>query len=179
MSDTSTTIVPVITEYPNRSRKAQEIVNWLIDIQAIKAFKDDCILSSEQGYPIDTGAKALTSTPEYLPYELNTNGLQVITERSVFDAGENGLDSFVCPNCNEDILREDWRFDDYMETGNALLMCPLCKRANDINDYNMEPAWGFSDLGFTFWNWTDLTEDFIKEFEQKLGCKVKVVESHI
>jgi hypothetical protein len=178
MSDTSTTIVPVITDYQNRFEKAQHIVEWLINIQAISPVKTNCILSSDTGYPIAEGAKSLTHNPEYLPFNLLTNGLEVITERTVFDAGENGLDSFICPNCKQDIVAEDWNFDDYFKTGNVSLICPLCSHSSDVNRFSIEPTWGFSNLGFTFWNWSDLKEDFIEEFENRLHCKVKVIESH-
>lgn len=179
MSDKSTSIVPELTSCLDRFNKAQQIVDWLIDIRAIKSYMTDCILSSEQGYPIDNGAITLTNEPQYLPFNLATNGLHVITEPSVFDAGENGLHSFVCPNCKEEILVEEWSFDDFVESGNPLLDCPICKQQSDLNNYAIEPTWGFSNLGFTFWNWTDLTDDFIKEFEQRLGCKVKIVVSRI
>lgn len=179
MSDNSTSIVPQLSDYPDRFSKAVEIVNWLITIDAIKPDKSDCTLSSEDGYAIAPGAKLLTTEPDYLPYGLVTNGLEVVTKRSVFDAGENGLDSFVCPKCNNDILTEEWDFKDFSENGNSLLTCPLCGNASELNYYQIEPAWGFSNLGFTFWNWTDLTDEFIQAFENKLGCKVKVVESHI
>jgi hypothetical protein len=179
MSDISTSIVPELTSYPNRQETAQQIVEWLVSIKAIKAVKTDCILSSEDGYPIDSGAEALTNETDYLPFDLAVNGLEVITIPTVFDAGENGLDSVVCPQCNEDIMAEQWSLKEYVETGNSLLQCPLCKQSSDLNQYVFEPTWGFSNLGFTFWNWAELTDEFIEAFEQRLGCKVKVVESHI
>lgn len=179
MSDTSTSIVPNIADYHDRLSKATEIVDWLVSIRAIKPNKSDCVLSSAQGYAIDTGAKALTDEPEYLPFGLITNGLEVVTERTVFHTGENGLDSFVCPQCYEDIASEEWNFSGFSENGNSLLECPLCHNASDINDYEIEPQWGFSNLGFTFWNWADLNDDFVEEFEKRLGCEVKIVESHI
>ncbi len=179
MSDISTSIVPELTIYPNRFEKAKQIVEWLTDIKAIKGDKADCILSSALGYPIDSGAVVLTTEPKQLPFNLVVNGLQVVTEPSVFDAGENGLDSVICPNCKEDILAEEWNLEGFIKSENPLLECPLCEQQSDLNSYVIEPTWGFSNLGFTFWNWTGFTDDFIKEFEQKLGCKVKVVESII
>lgn len=156
------------------------ITDWLVNIRAIKSEKTDCILSSEFGYPIDIGARELTDEAEYLPFSLSTSGLEVITNRTIFHTGENGVDSFMCPLCNEDILADAWAFfDDYYNNGNSMFDCPACKKKSDINDYIIEPAWGFSNLGFTFWHWPDFKENFIKEFEERLGCKVKVVFTHI
>jgi hypothetical protein len=180
MSDTSTSIVPSIADYPDREQKARLIIDWLVNINAIKADKTDCILSSESGYPIDIGSKKLTYESEYLPFDLITNGLEVITTRTVFHSGENGIDTFICPLCNEDILSDAWAFfDDFYNNGNSTPTCPICKKRSALNDYLIEPAWGFSNLGFTFWNWPDFKEEVIKEFEQRLGCKVKVVSARI
>jgi uncharacterized protein YbaR (Trm112 family) len=179
MSDTSTSIVPQISDYPDRFLKATEIVDWLVSLKAVNPIKSDCILSSEPGYPISDGAQLLVNEPKYLPYGMIINGLEIVTKRTVFDAGENGLDGFVCPACNEDILAEEWNLAAFHETGNSLLVCPICKQVNEINDYLIEPAWAFSNLGFTFWNWPGFKDEILEEFEKRLNCKVKVVESHL
>jgi hypothetical protein len=36
-----------------------------------------------------------------------------------------------------------------------------------------------SNLGFTFWNWPPFKKDFLKEFEQKLQCKIEVIIGRI
>ena len=55
------------------------------------------------------------------------------------------------------------------------ITCPLCKIANDIHQFEFTPEWGFSDLGFTFWNLAVLKPSFINEFSQRLSCDVSVV----
>ncbi|TWJ04594.1 hypothetical protein JN11_00306 [Mucilaginibacter frigoritolerans] len=179
MSDSSTSIVPNITHFLDREVKAKQIIEWLVSIKAVKPVKTDCILSSELGYPIDKGASNLVDEPEYLPFSLRCNGLEVVTDREVFHTGQNGLDSFICPKCNENIISNEWDLNDYYETGNSLLLCPLCNNASDLNDYLIEPTWGFSNLGFTFWNWPPLKDEVVQEFEKILSCKVKIINSHI
>ena len=181
MSDTSTSIVPNISYYPDAAEKAVEIVDWLISIKAVKPEKTKCILSEETGYPIGEGARLLTDGPEQLPFKLVTNGLEVITTRTIFSAFEGGLDKMVCPKCGTDILDEDsFDFlDNYYDKGDAMLACTHCKKKSDLNEYLTEPAWAFSNLGFTFYNWPEFKKDVIKDFEKRLGCKVKVVEAHI
>jgi hypothetical protein len=179
MSDNSTSIVPKLTNYPDRLSKAKSIVEWLVSIDAVEPVKTDCILSESFGYPIGKSAKALVDEPEYLPYGLIVCGLEVTTKNTVFHAGANGLDSFVCPSCGGDILGEEWDFNDFNEGGNSDLICPLCNWSADLNDYDIEPAWGFSNLGFTFWNWPPLKDSVIAEFEQRLGCEVRIVNCHI
>ena len=36
---------------------------------------------------------------------------------------------------------------------------------SDIHQSEFTPEWGFSDLGFTFWNWSSLTDNFIADFK--------------
>ncbi len=59
------------------------------------------------------------------------------------------------------------------------MTCPLCHVAMDIHQFTFSPDWGFSDLGFTFWNWPGLTDEFIAEFKKKLGCDISIVYAHI
>ena len=179
MSDNSTSIVPKLTQYPDRLIKAKTIVDWLIGIGAVESVKTDCILGKGLGYPIGKNAKAVVDEPGDLPYGLIVCGLEVITENTVFHAGANGLDSFVCPNCGDDILEAGWDLNDFHEQGIPSLTCPLCNQVADLNDYAIEPTWGFSNLGFTFWNWPELKDSVIAEFEERLGCEVKIVDCHI
>lgn len=179
MSDISLSIVPYEIVFQDRVQKAQQVVDWLISLNIIKPDKTDCILSKESGYPIDSKAVDITDDPNDLPYSLKTNGLQVITERTVFDAGEYGLDSFICPQCGEDIISLEWTLEDYHTHGDTVMSCPACHKDNSLNDYIIEPTWAFSNLGFTFWNWPSLKQEVIEDFERLLGCKVKVVECRI
>lgn len=66
--------------------------------------------------------------------------------------------------------------DNYRLHGISTVKCDGCLCEIEINEFLFFPMWAFSDLGFTFWEWKNLKEGFIKEFEKRLGCKVKVVE---
>ncbi len=180
MSDSCISIVPKLSSYPDNKVKAQEILNWLVSEDIVKPTLSDCVLGSDNGYAISEGARRVSNHPEYLPFNLITNGLEINTERNVFDTGQNGMDGCICPNCKEDILSEDWGFiNDWFENKSDSMACPFCNVSNDINKFKFSPEWGFSDLGFTFWNWSDLTDEFIAEFRQKLGCDISIIYTHI
>lgn len=180
MSDHSISIVPKQSAYSNNKEKAKEILDWLISHDIVKSTLSDCILSSENGYAISEGAKNISNGEDSLPFRLITNGLEIITERHVFHTGENGIEEVICPNCKQDFAGEDWDFlSKWSENKSNNLTCPLCNVENDIHKFNFTPEWGFSDLGFTFWNWADLSESFITDFKQKLGCDVNVVYTWI
>jgi hypothetical protein len=180
MSDHSITIVPRQSSYPDNKVKAKEILDWLISQDIVKPTLSDCILSSVNGYEISYGARRVTTLPDELPFTLITNGLEIITDRQVFHTGSNGMADCICPNCKVNIATEDWSFfNEWNEHKSNSLTCPLCNVATDIHQFKFSPNWGFSDLGFTFWNWPDFTEDFIIEFRQKLGCDISIIYTHI
>lgn len=180
MSDQSISVVPKKSFYPNNKVKAKEILEWLISRDILKPELSNCVLSSDEGYAISDGAKQISSFPDELPFNLLCNGLNIVTIRQVFDAGENGIKECICPNCDNDIAQEDWDFlNNWAEQKSEDLICPLCHVGTNIHKFKFTPEWGFSDLGFTFWNWPDLKNDFVKEFKDKLECDVSIVYQHI
>ena len=179
MSDHSISIVPRQSSYPDNKAKAIEILDWLVSKDIVKPTLSDCILSSNNGYAISDGAKQVTIFPDDLPFDLVTNGLEIITERQVFDTGENFIDELTCPSCNENIALDDWDLNPWSNQESNNLTCPQCGHETEIHNYTFEPDWGFSDLGFTFWNWSEFTDDFINEFKKKLNCEISIVNQHI
>ncbi|WBX95846.1 hypothetical protein [Chryseobacterium gambrini] len=180
MSDQSISLVPKISNYPNPEQKAQEILDWLIHQNIVENVLTDCTLNSEGGYKIGEGAEKITNYPNDLRFNLITNGLAIFTKRQVYDAGENGLDAIICPSCNKDTSNEQWdSISTWLEHKTDTVKCPLCNYETDINAFEFSPAFGFSNLGFTFWNIPDLTDEFIEIFEQKLECNVNVVFQHV
>lgn len=181
MSSHSISIVPVVSNFPNKSEKKDEIVNWLISSDIIKPVLSDCILDMEKlGYAVSQGAEFVTRYPEDLPFDLISNGLEIIMEREIFSTFQNGIDTLICPTCNKNISDEDWTFFNEWASGQSNnLTCPNCKIGSEIHEFKCEPSWGFSDFGFTFWNWPEFKDEFINQFQQRLGCRVDVVYAHI
>ena len=176
MSDHSISIVPRQSAYIDKENKAKEILEWLVSLDIVKPTLSDCVLSSKNGYALSNGARLVTTEPDFLPFGLGTNGLEIITGRQVFHTGENGIEELICPNCTQDISLEDWDFlSDWSDNKSNNITCPLCGVATDIHSFSFTPQWGFSDLGFTFWNWSELKDDFINDFKQKLNCNISVV----
>lgn len=179
MSDHSISIVPRLSAYPDNKTKAKEILDWLISLDVVKPTLSDCTLQEEGGYAVSEGAKKVTVQPDDLPFDLITNGLMIVTERQVFDTGENFIYELTCPDCNTNIAFDDWDLKPWSNKENDNLVCTQCGHEIEIHNYTFEPEWGFSDLGFTFWNWPDFTNDFISEFRKKLDCEVSIVNQLI
>ncbi|PJJ47730.1 hypothetical protein [Hymenobacter chitinivorans] len=180
MSDHSIAIVPALAAYPNKENKAREIVEWLIAENIVRPTLSACLLGNGGGYAIANGARQILCSSNELVFELAVNGLEVITERQVFDTGGNGVEEILCPGCQQNLSDEDLDFiGNWCEGETDDIICPVCGAASDVHQLHFTPEWGFSDLGFKFWNWPDLTEEFITRFQQKLGCPVSVVYQHI
>jgi len=180
MSDSCVSIVPKQSVYPNKESMVEEILEWLILVDVVKATPSDCVLGSNLGHAVSEGAKVVTEQSHFLPFDLTVNGLEVISKRQVFHTGQNGIDELVCPHCKDDLVNEEWNFlDEWADYISNNLTCPPCSIPSEIHLYKFRPVWGFSDLGFTFWNWPQLTVEFIDEFKNKLGCEVDIVYSKI
>ena len=176
MSDHSISILPRLSTYPDKEDKAREILNWLINLDIVKSTPSDCVLGSTQGYALSEGARAISTEPDLLPFTLLTNGLDIVTERQIFHTGQNGLEELLCPKCGQNIAAEDWDFFEEWATNKSNnLTCPRCNNPTDIHQFKFTPEWGFSDLGFTFWNWSSLSDSFIADFISRLQCEINLV----
>ena len=181
MGNYSISIVPRQTTYRgNKESKAQEIVQWLIGEQAIEPTLSDCVLSgSNGGYRIREGFAKFCQIPGFL--RLATNGLEVITERDVFTTIENGLGEVRCPRCQYMMTQQIFfnLIDNWWHEKGETFFCPTCGETLSLETIITIPTWGFSDLGFTFWECPQFNEEFIAEFEKRLESPVWVVYTHI
>ncbi|WP_177765619.1 hypothetical protein [Flavobacterium sp. I3-2] len=179
MSDNSISIVPKISNYPENHKKAKEILDWLQNQDVVQPTLSDCILSSEEGYAISEGATTVTNFPRDLPFNLIVNGLEITLRNEIFHAGEYGLEECICPKCKVNIALKDWSFLDNWSKEKDSIKCPVCNISSNIHYFTFVPTWGFSNLGFTFWYWSNFTEQFIDEFRKKLGCEISIVYSRV
>lgn len=180
MSDHSIAIVPQVSSYHNRVAKAKEMLNWLVEDDIVKPTLTSCVLGFDGGYAISGGAKNVIGSANRHTFSLDVNGLEIITERHIFDTGGNGIEEIYCPACQQNLAEEDLGFLEKWYEGNLNdVACPVCDTTNSIHQFRFTPQWGFSDLGFKFWNWPDLTEDFVSRFQQKLGVNVSVIYQRI
>ena len=171
------------------------VVSWLASEGIIGAEPTDCVLSAEPGYP--PGPRyiaAVTGPSEWLP-RLRTNGLAVITTRSVFHPIQGELGPVACPHCGQTVELEDpatgqptqqWeRFSDalnaWMSGDACAVACPRCRQVTGFNDWHWTGDWPFAVgfLGFKFWNWPPLRESFITQMASQLGHRVVVTRGKL
>ena len=155
------------------------LLEWLIAEGIVSPDKTDCILSDSLGHrpgPHYVKATGETDPPSFLT--MRSNGVGVIAKRNVYWSGQGRLE-LICSSCNATFeLPERWApaigewFD---RRGSGLLACPQCGGELPVCEWQHHPPWGFSELGFQFWNWPTFTEAFLHEFERRLGSRVVYV----
>jgi len=114
-----------------------------------------------------------------MPFDLAVNGLEIIIGRQVFDSGGLDLTLVRCPVCQENIVDSEWDLAPWANQESDLLSCPQCNSASVVQAYTFEPAWGFSNLGFRFWNWPPFTAQFLVQVARIIGQRITVVQQYI
>jgi hypothetical protein len=178
MGDNFISVVPLKIAKPETQSLAERVINWLKQKQIIQKEKTDCVLGDNMGYAPGENFKTAIDGDDCGVPEFKTNGLEIVTQREVFHNGQNGIDSVTCPNCNFNIMDSDWGelvSEWFNDTGRDKITCTTCNNIYSIVDYKFDPPWAFGDVGFTFWNWPSLTDDFIEEFKTVIGKPVTVV----
>jgi hypothetical protein len=180
MSDNHQSIVDIEVHLDDAPALGRKLLSWLQTEQIVVTKPSDCVLG--MGYaPGALYAKALRE-PDSRFLGLLTNGLELITERTVFDAGELGV-GLICASCSS-------RFGDipgwgeaigewYTQTGPGNLRCPQCGAVQPVVEWKHDPVYAFGNLGFKFWNWEPLAEEFVKQVRLQLGHRIVVVEGRL
>jgi hypothetical protein len=154
---------------------ASAIRGWLIAEGIIGAATSGCALGGKEGYP--PGPHYAKATERACPRLLQTrpNGLEIIPQRDVFYS-LTGEDELVCAACSRRFEHpEGWGdavAEWYHRRGPGLLACPACGATRPITEWPHDPAWGFGNLGFQFWNWPRLKTSFIEDVSRRLGHRV-------
>lgn len=115
--------------------------------------------------------------------EVSICGLEVLKKRTVFDAGENGLDGFRCPSCGAEHLSSDLPWSNavgawFKEEPDDGMLCPSCQDKPRIAHWTfLECDWALGNLGFGFHNWT-IKHELASEIGQVLKHRFKLVHQH-
>lgn len=156
-------------------RLAAEVLAWLVDRGIVRPERAGCVLG-EGGHAPGPNWRVAVTEPGAGLLGLGTNGLEVITGRTVFHSMD--LDSIACPHCGSVAVRgaveSEW--DDFLPSieswyagGSGIRTCDQCGQAVGLNDWRWTPDWAFGHLGFQFWNWPPLDPSFVAEVSHRLG----------
>ena len=155
---------------------AQAIHAWLVEYEIVEETPVEDIHSIGE---YAAGRNYLQITTGQDVSESDNCGFDLTTTRTVFHAGGNGGDP-ICPGCQMTATNhEQWisAVDDWQMGGAGSLRCEHCGYTASITDWVFD--WGFGNLGFTFWNWPPLSDEFIAEFHARLGHEIVVVKGRL
>jgi hypothetical protein len=81
------------------SALADRVLRWLVDEQIVASERIDCVLSDRGGYAPGPAYVKATGSPDAHVLQLRTNGLGVVSTRTVFHNGGLGFE-IVCAACS-------------------------------------------------------------------------------
>lgn len=159
------------------------IIDYLMTTKILSPKKADNTLAEDLGYcPGENWNFAVDYPEENHFLKLHINGLEIRKGRTVFYSDGRDFESIECPNCAENNLECDWGelfalwIDD---PSSANLDCKKCGVSNSISEYQFQPKWVLSNLGFVFWNWPLLSQSFIDKLEKLIQRKIEKVDGKL
>lgn len=183
MGDRFQTVVDLdATERDARDLGAR-VLDWLVAEGIVNAERTDCVLDGD-GYGHAPGPHYAKAVDDPEPVGLWSNGLHIETGRTVFDSGQGDAGAVSCPLCEAEIRLVDdaweplgaaWapfagKLRDWADGGTGSVNCPSCARPSGIDRWSWEDDYyACGQLGFTFWNWAELTFDFTWDLGRRLG----------
>jgi DNA-directed RNA polymerase subunit RPC12/RpoP len=201
MSDNYITITTV-AEIENPVEIKDRVIQWMQSKEFIESDLSDCIMSTKKkGYkPGKKHVDAIGYDEDILKWKVC--GVETKTEREVFNAGAfTAMTKMECPSCGsnrfEGIKPQDFftdnctkeqldlfdsvfpEFDKWTNGENATLTCPHCGSTSNIEKYKIDNSLSFSNFGLTFWNWPDLTTNFLEQLKSVIGIEIRRINGHI
>jgi hypothetical protein len=165
VGDRFQTIVDLDATATDAEPLARRVLDWLAAEGVVLAERIKCVPGQPLGHPPGPHwERAVTDDWDFEPWD----GLAVHTRRTGFTSGADMPGAAVCPHCASATPLDDEtgpRFFTAMQTwhdkGSASVDCPACAATVAVPDWSWDEATlAFGHLGFEFWNWPDLTEDF-------------------
>ncbi len=163
-------------------RLASEIRDWLAGWGIVQNTMTNCVLGGDgQGYAPGPEYRQVVDFDHHHNIQiLKTNGLQITVGRMVFHPGQGDY-TVSCPKCHTACVQSEWNkaIGEWNKGQTGTLYCPICKQSTPITEWTFEPMWGFGNLGFKFWNWPPLKDDFVSEIGKRLAHRIIVVKGKL
>lgn len=179
MGDTYQVIVDIDAAASESERLAKEIYSYMVARGIISAHSKQRESSKGICYPPGQTFNLAIKKPNPEFLSLVHNVLEIVTKRTVFYSASTGDPKMICDVCGNKfdprpvwpgIINEWWS-----QNGPALISCDNCGNKMPLPEWKMEPQWGFGNLGFWFWNWPQLHNDFMDEIGHLLKHRVRYV----
>ncbi|HEX8823374.1 MAG TPA: hypothetical protein VF794_25835 [Archangium sp.] len=157
---------------------AEELRCWLVERGIIEAVPSKDV-ADEPTYSPGAAYQSTLAVPN--PHGTSgVNGLRIKVGRTVFWSIDTAL---TCGACGARFRPGDEWYDaaDAWFAGDDLVTysCPECGRPERLTEWIGEWPWGFGNLGLEFWNWTPLSDQFVREVSEKLGHRIVLIRGKL
>lgn len=164
-------------------RLAQRVVDYLVTSGIIEPSLSDCVLGRDKvGYApgrnwreaCDEKWASGLRLEEYL-----SNGLEITTGRNV-SVNPQGDFRASCPACHAEIPMDNvWAaVGDWYDGGAGLVGCAGCGTQESVAELDLTSL-GVGMLTFTFWNWPQLSDQFVAKVGELLGHRVALISGKL
>lgn len=165
MGDWFETVVDPEVSLDEAQALADRVTEDFIAKRLVRAELTDCTFGAA-GHAPDTGVFSyVQETDEHL-LSLGTNGFSVVVGRRVHVPPS--VEQVICPECraaSRELGRLGWSdaVGEWYEGREGLLVCCACRAPSSVALWGHEPACGFGNLAFTFWNWPPFEPEYWTE----------------
>lgn len=189
MGDYFHTIVFKLESESDVALAVESVRRWMIDLDIILAEVDDSALSVPGHRPGPNVYSAVIDEGVDFQWwlELRTNGMGIHIGRQVFIGwallGEFCMACDICERPNNVSIEPPDMFEQVnnwvAKDEDTNIACPVCGTIKNIADWDYGDSLGFGNLGFVFWNWPKLKEDFVNKISWIVGQKGKIVSGKL
>jgi hypothetical protein len=163
--------------------QAQRMRGWLVERGIIEPGLTNRVLG-QPGHAPGPAYGVTLEDPNQASSNRDRAGLKFnVGHRIVFHA-LNG--EVICRTCQTHVDLDEhggeWieAVDAWSEgDDSATFTCPACGRPERLTEWEGPLPWGFGNLGLEFWNWTPLSEQFVREISERLGHRMILVRSKL
>lgn len=189
MGDYNQAIIDVeVTTAEHARELASDVLAWLIAEQIIEDRLCDGCLGEGACYPPGPrfmqacgGKEDAALNGNYAEFSrMATNGLKVLTGRSVVCNHQGEFGPVACPECAAfSPIDKLWEAGEiWFEHKGDTMTCDSCGRASMLSRW-IHPDVGFLVLAFQFWNWSPLSDEFIAAVGARLGNRVATITGKV
>ena len=110
--------------------------------------------------------------------EDRSGSVDIDSSRAVHDAGQWWGSPYLCPSCghshsaDEDVISA--LYDQWISATEPTVHCPECGASYLLNDWVCEnPSLLVGGPAITFWNWPNLSDQFMADLDRELGGRTR------
>ena len=194
--------IATIKEIKDSETKSHSVINWMQQNKYIENKLSKCGLGIEDlAYKPSSNHVEIVGGDENIT-RLNACGVEFKTGRQVSNSlAFNPMTKMICKNCGHNRFKEFTPqefytdatppeililyttmfkiFEKWEKKEDASLACPNCNQQANLDEYEILGSICLTNFELTFWNWPDLTKEFINDLQILIDSPIKRMNGHL